>query len=169
MQCFDALLGYQSEVIESRLMDLLDPSRHVHPGIAYDFYSGYIVVIADHLKKSVGPYGTTTTHTLILGELPPKVQSELIVIDKPFTKGCTSDRSDDFLFVIAGALEQRYRIFEQVETHTVKMKIPPVDVLNILGNLGYRVIGTSSPEPMQVVWTLEYKDFEKMTGNPNDI
>jgi hypothetical protein len=42
------------------------------------------------------------------------------------------------------------------------MKLNAVKVLNLLGSMDYRVIGTSSPDKKQVIWTLEQKDFEKL-------
>ena len=120
---------------------MIDPARHVHPGIPYDFYSGYIVVIAEQLTHAQR-HGSHTDQTMVVGQLPRKVQT---------------------------ALEQNWGLYQQVEEHSVKMKMPPVDVLNILGNLGYRVIGTSTRESKQMVWTLELKDFEKVVGHANNI
>ena len=37
----------------------------------------------------------------------------------------------------------------------------PVDVLNLLGNHGYRVIGFTAEADKKMVWTLEQKDFEE--------
>merc|ERR1719259_52145 len=138
--------GLNSEVIGSTLLEMLDPGRHVHPGIPYDFYSGYIVVVADHLASGqrVGRYRAPLPSTTLIGQLPHRVASAL-------------------------SREQRGRFEETDEEHTLKMKIPPVDVLNILGNLGYRVIGTSSPEAKQMVWTLELKDFEKFASHANGL
>ena len=34
--------------INQRLIKLLDPSEHKHPGIPYDFYSGYIIMVANN-------------------------------------------------------------------------------------------------------------------------
>ena len=42
------------------------------------------------------------------------------------------------------------------------MKLNAVKVLNLLGNMDYRIIGTSSPDKKQLIWTLEHKDFEKL-------
>ena len=36
----------------------------------------------------------------------------------------------------------------------------PVDVLNLLGKHGYRVIGFTAEADQKMVWTLEQKDFE---------
>jgi len=41
--------GYGADVIHSRLLDLLDPAKHMHPGIPYDFYSGYILMVAKNV------------------------------------------------------------------------------------------------------------------------
>ena len=39
--------GYDAEEIGNTLLDMVDPKRHIHPGIPYDFYDGYIVVIGE--------------------------------------------------------------------------------------------------------------------------
>lgn len=41
------------------------------------------------------------------------------------------------------------------------MVMSPVDVLNILGTHGYRVIGFTAEADRKMVWTLEQKDFEQ--------
>merc|ERR1719297_698495 len=41
--------AYDDNVIHSRLLDLLDPAKHMHPGIPYDFYSGYILMVAKNV------------------------------------------------------------------------------------------------------------------------
>ena len=45
------LLVYNNDEIHSRLLDLVDPARHNHPGIPYDFHSGYIIMISDHMDE----------------------------------------------------------------------------------------------------------------------
>ena len=47
--------------------------------------------------------------------------------------------------------------FIQTAENTVTMKLPPVEVLNQLGKLGYRIIGTSMDAGVnnKMVWTLE--------------
>ena len=52
----------------------------------------------------------------------------------------------------------------QTADDTVTMKLAPVEVLNILGGLGYRVVGDSAPGG-KMVWTLELKDYEKFAGH----
>merc|ERR1711982_14608 len=42
--------AYDDSVIHSRLLDLLDPAKHMHPGIPYDFYSGYILMVAKNVE-----------------------------------------------------------------------------------------------------------------------
>ena len=37
----------------SRLLDLLDPAKHMHPGIPYDFYDGYILMVADNVDDDI--------------------------------------------------------------------------------------------------------------------
>ena len=39
--------GYDAEEIGNTLLDMVDPKRHIHPGIPCDFYDGYIVVIGE--------------------------------------------------------------------------------------------------------------------------
>ena len=51
--------AYDDSVIHARLLDLLDPAKHMHPGIPYDFYSGYILMVAknvdiDHEDEGTG-------------------------------------------------------------------------------------------------------------------
>ena len=41
----------------------------------------------------------------------------------------------------------------------------PVEVLNILGGLGYRVIGSSQADTGKVVWTLEQKQFDQLPSH----
>lgn len=41
--------GHDADVIHNRLLDLLDPARHMHPGIPYDFYSGYLLMVAKNV------------------------------------------------------------------------------------------------------------------------
>ena len=48
------------------------------------------------------------------------------------------------------------------------MKLNAVKVLNLLGSMDYRVIGTSSPDEKQVIWTLEHKAFEKLQQMQNN-
>ena len=48
------------------------------------------------------------------------------------------------------------------------MKLNAVKVLNLLGGMDYRVIGTSSPDAKQVIWTLEHKAFEKLQQMQNN-
>ena len=51
------------------------------------------------------------------------------------------------------------------------MKLDAVSVLNLLGELNYRIIGTTSSDKKDLtIWTLEHKDFEKLKRMPqNDI
>ena len=45
----------------------------------------------------------------------------------------------------------------------------PVDVLNLLGQHGYRVIGFTAESDQKMVWTLEQKDFEQLAEDHNSI
>ena len=40
---------YDMNAINQRLIKLLDPSEHKHPGIPYDFHSGYIIMVANNV------------------------------------------------------------------------------------------------------------------------
>ena len=56
----------------------MDPARHNHPGIPYDFFSGYILMIADNMdqtEQQVSSYGSppAVTTTTIVGKLPDYV------------------------------------------------------------------------------------------------
>ena len=61
--------------------------------------------------------------------------------------------------------------FQQTAENTVTMKLPPVEVLNQLGKLGYRVIGTSMDAGVKnkMVWTLELKNYDKFAGHSDDL
>ena len=63
---------YNADVIHSRLMDLVDPARHVHPGIPYDFFAGYILMTAEDLSED-----SSYKSVNLLGELPHDVETEL--------------------------------------------------------------------------------------------
>lgn len=54
--------GYDAEEIGNTLLDMVDPKRHIHPGIPYDFYDGYIVVIGESgvLPKPASRYACIT-------------------------------------------------------------------------------------------------------------
>jgi hypothetical protein len=54
-------------------MAMVDPARHVHPGIPYDFFSGYLVMVADNISPTTG----NTAYVTLLGELPRDVEAEL--------------------------------------------------------------------------------------------
>ena len=61
--------------------------------------------------------------------------------------------------------------FKQTAENTVTMKLPPVEVLNQLGKLGYRIIGTSMDTGVKnkMVWTLELKNYDKFAGHSDDL
>jgi len=143
-----------NNLIHSRLLDLLDPAKHMHPGIPYDFYSGYILMVAknvdmdddDNDVTTGGYYGSRgnsrspapTTH--LYGQLPGKV-----VMD----------------------LQRNYGRFRKVTDEKFKIEMNPVDVLNMLGNHGYRVIGFTAEADRKMVWTLEQRDFEDKIMGPS--
>jgi len=119
--------GYGADVIHSRLLDLLDPQKHMHPGIPYDFYSGYILMVAknvdvdDDNQVNTGSYygsrgnqQTQTATTHLYGQLPDEVTTDL---------------------------QRNYGRFQRISNEKFKITMNPVDVLNLLGNHGFRVIG----------------------------
>ena len=63
-----------AEAVHSHLIELMDPSRHVHPGIPYDFYSGYVVVESQNLDDGNHLVQEKTT---VLGQLPQVVRAKL--------------------------------------------------------------------------------------------
>jgi len=127
--------GFQdhAEAVHSHLIELMDPSRHIHPGIPYDFYSGYVVVEAKNLDDQNQNYGQEST--VVLGQLPQVVRAKL---------------------------EEQWGKYQYVNDNKIIMKLNAVKVLNLLGSMDYRVIGTSSPDTKVVAWTLEHKDFAKL-------
>ena len=50
----------------------------------------------------------------------------------------------------------------QVSDKKYKLEMEPVDVLNLLGNHGFRAIGSTSTSDQKIVWTLEQRDFENL-------
>ena len=77
-----------SNVIHARLLDLLSPSQHIHPGIPYDFYTGYILMVAknvdtnDNTENTDSYYSTgSRSHvpptTYLYGRLPNAVITDL--------------------------------------------------------------------------------------------
>jgi hypothetical protein len=45
----------------------------------------------------------------------------------------------------------------------------PVEVLNILGNLGYRVIGSTISKNGKMIWTIEHRKFEMESGGSGSL
>ena len=64
--------GYEANVVHNKILDMVDPARHVHPGIPYDFFAGYILMVAD----SLNPHADNN-HVMLLGELPYDAESSL--------------------------------------------------------------------------------------------
>ena len=56
-------------------------------------------------------------------------------------------------------------VFFQVSNKKYKLEINPVDVLNTLGNHGFRVSGFTTEANQNMVWTLEQRDFENELMN----
>jgi hypothetical protein len=81
--------GHDADVIHSRLLDLMDPSRHMHIGIPYDFYTGYILMVAKNVdddENAVEPtsyYSSSRTTspktptTNLYGRFPTEVINDL--------------------------------------------------------------------------------------------
>jgi len=129
-----------AEAVHSHLIELMDPSRHIHPGIPYDFYAGYVIVESQNLDDP-NRNNYQEEKTTVLGQLPQVVRAKL---------------------------EQQWGKYQYVNDNKVVMKLNAVKVLNLLGSLDYRVIGTSSPDAKQVIWTLEHKAFDKLEQMQNN-
>jgi len=135
---------YDNEIIHSRLLDLLDPAKHMHPGIPYDFYDGYILMVADNVDDDINNvnnngYGghrgnsrPVTTH--LYGHLANEIIRDL---------------------------QSSYGSFQTISNKKYMIKMNPVDILNQLGTHGYRVIGFTAESDKKMVWTLELRDFEQ--------
>ena len=65
-----------AEAVHSHLIELMDPSRHVHPGIPYDFYAGYVVVESQNLDGE-NQNVRQQEKTIVLGKLPQVVRVKL--------------------------------------------------------------------------------------------
>jgi hypothetical protein len=121
------------------LLEMIDPRRHA--GVPYDHYSGYIVMVAkipeigsNGARSNYGYNNQQSTQSVqLFGQLPTDVIRELQTIQRTFQK--VSDKK-----------------------YTLEME--PVDVLNVLGNHGFRAIGSTSTTDQKIVWTLEQRDFE---------
>ena len=64
------------QAVHSHLIELMDPSRHVHPGIPYDFYAGYVVVESQNLDDG-NQNVRQQEKTIVLGKLPQVVRVKL--------------------------------------------------------------------------------------------
>ena len=71
-----------------KLMELIDPRKHRHVGVPYDFYSGYVLMVANNVDTGTGTvvnsgsgYGSrrpaTTPMTHLYGQLPTALIREL--------------------------------------------------------------------------------------------
>jgi len=142
--------GHDADVIHNRLLDLLDPAKHMHPGIPYDFYNGYILMVAKNVdidddndvntgsSYSRGNQQVQTATTHLYGQLPQEVVTDL---------------------------QRNYGRFQKISSEKYKIQMNPVDVLNLLGNHGFRVNGFTAEADQKMVWTLEQKDFENTINN----
>jgi len=124
------------------LLEMMDPRRHAgHTGVPYDHYTGYIIMVAkipeigsNGARSNYGYNNQQSTQSVqLFGQLPTDVIRELQTIQRTFQK--VSDKK-----------------------YTLEME--PVDVLNVLGNHGFRAIGSTSTTDQKIVWTLEQRDFE---------
>ena len=65
------------------LMELIDPRKHMHVGIPYDFYSGYILMVANNIYgiDSGSAYGSRSPANIpmthLYGQLPTSLIREL--------------------------------------------------------------------------------------------
>jgi len=142
--------GHDADIIHNRLLDLLDPAKHMHPGIPYDFYNGYILMVAKNVdvdddndvntgsSYSRGNQQVRTATTHLYGQLPQEVVTDL---------------------------QRNYGRFQKISSEKYKIQMNPVDVLNLLGNHGFRVNGFTAEADQKMVWTLEQKDFENKINN----
>jgi len=137
--------AHDADVIHHRLLELLDPSKHMHPGIPYDFYSGYILMVADNIdtadNSGSGGYSSYNRNRNTPAEPTTFLYGKL-----------TPDTVRDLRAKIGG--------FYEVSAKKHKLVQNPVDVLDILGQHSYRVIGFTAEADKKMVWTLEQKDFE---------
>ena len=58
------------------MIELMDPSRHIHPGIPYDFYAGYVIVESQNLDDP-NRNNYQEEKTTVLGQLPQVVRAKL--------------------------------------------------------------------------------------------
>ena len=61
-----------AEVVHSHLLEMMDPARHMHPGVPYDFYSGYVVVEAQNLGEQGGNSGSSRNACLLYTSPRPR-------------------------------------------------------------------------------------------------
>merc|ERR1712008_545071 len=131
--------GHDADVIHNRLLDLLDPAKHMHPGIPYDFYNGYILMVAKNVDidddndvnsgYSYGRGNPTPATTHLYGQLPQEVVTDL---------------------------QRNYGRFQKkISSEKYKIQMNPVDVLNLLGNHGFRVNGFTAEADQKMFRTLE--------------
>jgi len=116
-----------------KILEMIDPRRHAG-GVPYDHYSGYIIMVGK-IPEIGSNYGNrqSTQSVQLFGQLPTDVIRELQTIQ---------------------------RTFQEVSDKKYKLDMEPVDVLNVLGNHGFRAIGSTSTADQKIVWTLEQRDFE---------
>jgi len=62
-------------------------------------------------------------------------------------------------------MQRNYGRFQKISNEKFKITMNPVDVLNLLGKHGYRVIGFTAEADQKMVWTLEQKDFDKLENS----
>jgi len=121
-----------------QLLTMIDPRRHSRPGVPYDFYSGYIMMISK-VPEIGGSHNYRNQHSSqsvqLFGQLPADIIREL---------------------------QATQRRFQEVSDKKYKLEMEPVDVLNLLGNHGFRAIGSTSTADQKIVWTLEQRDFENL-------
>jgi len=136
------------------LMNLIDPRRHAHIGIPYDFHSGYLLMVANNIDidsenvvNSGSSYGSSRGSNQqqsmpvahLYGQLPTAAIRELQTTHR--------------------------RRFTEIVDKKYKLEMNAVDVLNLLGKHNYRVIGFATQADQKLVWTLEQRDFENENLN----
>jgi len=132
------------------LMNLIDPRRHAHIGIPYDFHSGYLLMVANNIDidsenvvNSGSSYGSRRGSNQpvaqLYGQLPTAAIRELQTTHR--------------------------RRFTEIVDKKYKLEMNAVDVLNLLGKHNYRVIGFATQSDQKLVWTLEQRDFENENLN----
>ena len=57
--------------------------------------------------------------------------------------------------------------FSQISTERYRIKMEPVEVLNILGKFGFRVVDSTFSKNGRIIWTIEKRNFETDSSSRN--